>query len=137
MITSGEQIKINRKKAGLTQEQLAKKIGLSLMTIRRYEKNERIVPNAVLQKVADALGCSKWDLVERITPEEMYRRDIERYSNMPSVEFPQDSFRQHAVNRVSLAIANVDETGVQEIVDHAEFIEKKQQEKKKNEPVQK
>lgn len=135
MATSGEQIKINRKKAGFTQEQLAEKIGVSLMTVRRYEKNERIIPNALLEKIADALGCSKWDLIETTTPAEIYRRDIEQYSNMAPVSFPQDSFRQHAVNRVSLAIANVDETGVQEIVDHAEFIEKKQ--KKKDEPVQK
>lgn len=135
MATSGEQIKINRKKAGFTQEQLAEKIGVSLMTVRRYEKNERIIPNALLEKIADALGCSKWDLIETTTPAEIYRRDIEQYSNMAPVSFPQDSFRQHAVNRVSLAIANVDETGVQEIVDHAEFIEKKQ--KKKDEPGQK
>lgn len=134
MATSGEQIKINRKKAGFTQEQLAEKIGVSLMTVRRYEKNERIIPNALLEKIADALGCSKWDLIETTTPAEIYRRDIEQYSNMAPVSFPQDSFRQHAVNRVSLAIANVDETGVQEIVDHAEFIEKKQ--KKKDEPGQ-
>lgn len=126
-----------RKAAKITQEELAKKLGINRATLSKYENGTIDLSLSQLQKIADALGCSKWDLVERITPEEMYRRDIERYSNMPSIEFPQDSFRQHAVNRVSLAIANVDETGVQEIVDHAEFIEKKQQEKKKNEPSQK
>ena len=130
MATSGERIKINRKKAGLTQEQLAQKIGMSLMSVRRYEKNERIIPDAVLQKIAIALGCSEWDLKERTTIADMYKADIERFDNMQPIHFKDDPFRQEAVNRVSLAIGMVDEIGVQEIVDHAEFIEKKYQAKK-------
>ena len=43
MTTTGELIKKYRKQAGLTQEQLAKKIGVSLMSVRRYESNERVV----------------------------------------------------------------------------------------------
>ena len=35
----GENIKIHRKNKGLTQKQLADKIGVSEITVRRYEKN--------------------------------------------------------------------------------------------------
>lgn len=123
-----------RKAAKITQKELAEKLGINRATLSKYENGTIDLNLSQLQKIADALGCSKWDLIETTTPAEIYRRDIEQYSNMAPVSFPQDSFRQHAVNRVSLAIANVDETGVQEIVDHAEFIEKKQ--KKKDEPGQ-
>lgn len=62
MSTMGERIRENRKRAGLTQEQLAKKIGVSMMSIRRYEKDERIVTNDTLQKIADALDVKISDI---------------------------------------------------------------------------
>tara|TARA_Y100001963_G_scaffold140507_1_gene207609 strand:- start:495 stop:1130 length:636 start_codon:yes stop_codon:yes gene_type:complete len=39
---TGDQIRINRKKLGLTQDQLAKKLGVSKRTIINYEKGETI-----------------------------------------------------------------------------------------------
>ena len=52
-----------RKKAGLTQEALADKVGLKKMTIHYYEKGSR-VPNAlILAKLAKALGCKIDDIV--------------------------------------------------------------------------
>ena len=56
MSTVGERIKINRKKAGLNQEQLADAVGLSMMSIRRYENDDRIVTLENLKKIADALN---------------------------------------------------------------------------------
>lgn len=54
----GERIKEMRKLKNLTQDQLAKKAGLSMMSIRRYETGAR-QPNEVdLQNIADALDTS-------------------------------------------------------------------------------
>lgn len=53
-----------RKKAGLTQEELADKVDLKKMTIHYYEKGSR-VPNAhILAKLANALGCTVDDISE-------------------------------------------------------------------------
>ena len=52
-----------RKKAGLTQGELAKKVGCMRMTIYYYESGTR-VPNAVmLSKLATALNCKIDDIV--------------------------------------------------------------------------
>lgn len=49
-------IKTMRKHSGLTQKELADKIGISLMSMRRYENNERIMPDKILQHVTDILS---------------------------------------------------------------------------------
>ena len=41
MSNEGDYIKIARQKAGLTQKQLAEKVGLATITIQQYERNLR------------------------------------------------------------------------------------------------
>ena len=53
-----EKIKKCRKQSGLTQIELAKKIGISPMTIRRWEWGERNPDIAFMPKLADALNTS-------------------------------------------------------------------------------
>ena len=50
-MTLGEKIRDVRKRTGLTQEELAKQVGISTMTIRRYESNERICPRPIYTKI--------------------------------------------------------------------------------------
>lgn len=59
---TGMRIKQQRKLKGLTQEELAIKSNLSVMSIRRYESGERIAPEPVLQRIADAIGIPVSDL---------------------------------------------------------------------------
>lgn len=54
-MTIGERIKVTRKVKSLTQEELAKKTSISLMSIRRYESGDRMPPIHALSKIADAL----------------------------------------------------------------------------------
>lgn len=56
-------IKELRKKAGLTQNELAEKTGVSLMSIRRYETGERLANFELLMKICKALGVSLAELV--------------------------------------------------------------------------
>lgn len=52
-MTIGERIRAARKKAGLTQRELAEKSEISLMSIRRYETGER-TPSAKVQRRIEA-----------------------------------------------------------------------------------
>lgn len=54
----GERIRHERKSMGVTQEQLANHIGVSLMSIRRYESGNRVVPMDILEKIAEALRAT-------------------------------------------------------------------------------
>lgn len=101
------------------------------MSVRRYESNERVVTEEILQKIAVVLGCSKWDLRPTMTMYEMYQRDIESIPDMSPIKFPNDPLRQRALNRVSLAISVVDDEGVRTIEAHAKFIEQQYIEKMK------
>ena len=53
-----------RRRAGLSQSQLAEKAGLKLTTIQKWEN--RSIENAyigLLKKAADAMGCKVDDLI--------------------------------------------------------------------------
>lgn len=55
-MTTGERIKEARKRAGLTQKQLADKLGISYVGISQWENNQRNPKLETLQRIADALG---------------------------------------------------------------------------------
>lgn len=58
----GDFIKQYRKRKKMTQQELAQKSGVSMMSIRRYEKNERIPSIEHLKKIASSLGISVFEL---------------------------------------------------------------------------
>ena len=60
-------LKSKRKSAHLTQAKLAKKAGVSLLTIGRYERGERVPNVEVARKLAAALGCTIDELVKSDT----------------------------------------------------------------------
>ena len=55
-VTIGNKIKDERKKAKLTQAELANKAGISTMSIRRYESGDRSPSYDTLVKLSDVLG---------------------------------------------------------------------------------
>ena len=69
-------IRALRKKAGLTQEQLAEKIGISQVHLGRLETNARSMDLEQVEAIANALGVKPLDVLpldwqpEEITPEE-------------------------------------------------------------------
>ena len=62
-MTVGERIKEQRRGYGLTQKQLAEKMGVAEITIRQYETGKRIPSLDMLQKIADALKISIRDVI--------------------------------------------------------------------------
>lgn len=62
-MTIGERIQDARKKSGLTQEELGKRVGVTGVAIMRYEKGARQPRLEQLQAIADALNVRLSDLV--------------------------------------------------------------------------
>lgn len=56
-MTIGQKIKAIRKNAGLTQKELAQKMGLSFQSIAQWENDLRKPKIETLKKIADALEC--------------------------------------------------------------------------------
>ena len=59
----GNRLRACRKKAGLNQEELAERTGVSIMTIRRWEWGERSPRVDEIKALAKALGVSEADLL--------------------------------------------------------------------------
>ena len=59
---TGRYIRQYRKVAGLTQEELAQKVGISTMSIRRYESGERIASRELIHTIAAALNVDFYSL---------------------------------------------------------------------------
>jgi transcriptional regulator with XRE-family HTH domain len=60
-----ETLKRERRRSALTQEELAEKAGVGIVTIRRIEQGEITEPRvSTLRKLAAALGISTRDLLE-------------------------------------------------------------------------
>ena len=54
----GENIKRARKYAGITQEELAKRIGKSKSSVQKYEAGLTEIPGSVLEKIEEACNVS-------------------------------------------------------------------------------
>ena len=59
----GEKLKAARKAAGMTQQELAEKVGVQQRDISRWESCKREPGVLIVKKMAQALGCSMDDLV--------------------------------------------------------------------------
>ena len=66
MSAVGEKIKFYRKFVGWTQEQLAQKTELSVMSIRRYESGDRMPKQDTVIKIAKALGIAPFILLSEM-----------------------------------------------------------------------
>ena len=62
-MTTGEKIKAARKKAGLTQKELGRRIGVAYQTLAQWENDLRKPKYATLQRIAAALNVEWTELV--------------------------------------------------------------------------
>jgi transcriptional regulator with XRE-family HTH domain len=54
----GTRVRQARRARGLTQQQLARQLDISVRTLRAYEQNKRVPDGETLQRIADALDFS-------------------------------------------------------------------------------
>lgn len=62
-MTTGDRIKAARKKAGLTQAELAQKLGVTYQSLAQYERGRRNPKLETIRKIAAALGVSDRELM--------------------------------------------------------------------------
>ena len=62
-MTTGKKIREARKAAGLTQKELAAKLGIVPNSISQYENGTRNAKPATLRRIAEAIGCNLFDLI--------------------------------------------------------------------------
>jgi transcriptional regulator with XRE-family HTH domain len=82
----GLRLKTLRKSSGLTQQNLADKVGVSRIYIQALESNRRLPSMKLLQKLAQALGVELADIVETFGGERQNRFQIEELWNSAGVE---------------------------------------------------
>ena len=88
----GERIRERRKQLGMTQDELASKIGVKKTSVSNYEVNANSPPEKVIIKIMEALDCDANYLFSgcgeqenfTITPHE--RKLIEAYRQMPEMQ---------------------------------------------------
>lgn len=72
-MTLGESIYYYRKKAGLSQETLAERVGVSRQAVSRWELNDATPEVAKLKTLAEAFGVTVDQLLSGEEPQETYR----------------------------------------------------------------
>lgn len=78
-----------RKRAGLTQQELAEAVGISRPSITCYETGRLSLDVKVAKKIAKVLGCKWWELYDSDCEEE--RIPIEKDLMFPLLELKQGS----------------------------------------------
>lgn len=57
-------LKEYRERAGLSQTDLAKRIGLKQQRYNHYERGRREIPVPIAKRIGEVLGINWWDLYE-------------------------------------------------------------------------
>lgn len=119
-MTIGECIRKARKKAGLTQLQLAEQSGVATISIHQYESGKRQPRLEPLRQIALALGVTVSDLVDpgywsTLTDED---KESAFSSDAPAVATPTPSAR----DRVIAAMDQMTLEGQGKVADYAEDI---------------
>ncbi|MFP4041880.1 MAG: helix-turn-helix domain-containing protein [Bacteroidales bacterium] len=86
----GKRLRKLRNEAELTQEELAKKIGVSRATVAGYETKGKEPPYSTLQKLSDVLGCSTDYLLGRTNERKSPERVKEEYENKYKIDNPKE-----------------------------------------------
>lgn len=76
----GSKIKFFRENLGLTQKQLADMIGVTAVTITRYEQNKREPDINTLLKISTALNVSLLDIIQEKDTDST--SDLEKYNKL-------------------------------------------------------
>ena len=80
-MTTGQLIKAARKKSGMTQEDLGKRLGVSGSSIAQYETDNRKPKQETLLKIAKALGVHLRDLSDNSWLEEFEQQHPDAVEN--------------------------------------------------------
>ena len=121
-MTTGQRIREERKKAGLTQKKLGERIGVAYQTVAQWENDLRNPKPKTLQRIADALSISVLDIMSdsEIKEIEKYKKDgyIIRFDEKDNlIRYPDDNSENNTLkyndDKFSSEIKNLSETAKQ------------------------
>ena len=129
-VETGQMIRNARKRKGLSQEQLAKMVNLSTMSIRRYERGERIIPDEKFQDIVKVLGDSFYDTLIQYIDETPQRIEKKMEIRHQQQEEEEAEFRRKVIEEAQEDIKAFvySENGLQIILHYLELNEKGQDE---------
>lgn len=102
----GKNIKTSRKKANLTQAELAQLIGLSSSAIRMYETDKRNASLYILTKISSALKISVFDLIGDNNSEEALSPANTDSNILTEHDYEIEFIRSHCVNIKEIVVLN-------------------------------
>jgi len=123
-MTTGQLIKAARKSTGLTQKELGERLGVAYQTLAQWENNLRNPKYETLQRIADALGIERYNLI----PEE--KAAIE-YVKDRSAELEAWKVRKDEIGK---SLAKLNEEGQQEAVERVKELTEIEKYKRKRKP---
>ncbi|MCD8356118.1 MAG: helix-turn-helix domain-containing protein [Clostridia bacterium] len=113
----GKKIHDIRKSKKMSQAELAEKAGISLMSIRRYEKGDRAPNTEQLAKIAAALGVFVVDIVDNAYFDNLPMKEIDFIN--PNAN-PETLRARKLRNRMNAAFDRMNETGQQAAAERVE-----------------
>lgn len=122
-MTIGENIKRERKQKGLTQEELAKKLGVSVMTVRRFETDAREPKMNMIKKIAAVLNIDyifliRTSLNPQIITETSEGIEIKEMSKKEAEQL----LEQLPQNQLLEAFQSLNEDGQNKVIEYANDI---------------
>lgn len=81
-----ENIKRYRRAAGLSQEELADRIGKTRSSVSYYESGRIMPPVSVIENIAHVLGVSKMDIIDKSETLTAYERELLDVARMISTD---------------------------------------------------
>lgn len=120
-MTTGQLIKAARQKAGMTQAELAEKLGISYVGVSQWENDLRNPKRETLRRIAEALGTT----VNRLLPPDNYWEDENGVGHTGFTYEQQCAIHEaNSRNRLEAAYARLDLIGHQKVADYAEKLAK-------------
>ena len=121
-MTRGEQIKAARKKAGITQAELASRLGISFQGVAQWENDLRTPKIETLQKIADALGFGF--LIKKDGEIEFYEFQDTPQGEPRNLEALKNWVSSKEKARLDKAFGKLNATGQQKAVERVEELAK-------------
>ena len=126
-MTTGEKIKIERKKAGLTQKQLGERLGVSFQAVAQWENDFRRPKYETIIKIADALMVQPEDILGD--------RDIRIVRITNKLDAIDNEFKKielHQLNRLTRAYEKLSTEGKEVAIERVEELAQLPQYQKKH-----
>ena len=128
-LTIGQSIQKKRKSLGMTQKELAEKVGVATITIQQYERNVREPKFEIVKRIAKALGVSQFDLLRPVMEHDEDYVNTEWFEEMTDADIfasmvpPEEMSRLVGLNSVT---SGLDKENYEKLIEYAAFLRARQ-----------